>query len=201
MSGARVRSGSVAPERLRRFGGGGVALFGEMLVTGLVTAACSVALVTAVPALAAAVQHLDRHLDDRSDAVSDLLSLTWRALRTGWLVGVAATAAIAMLAWNIALGLQGLVPGGIGFAVISGALALGVAVVACRMAVLWSPDTGWRALPRRAWAEVVADPVGDAYIVIGLGVSIVMVWMLAPLVVITPGVVALALVAVRRRRR
>jgi hypothetical protein len=38
------------------------------------------------------------------------------------------------------------------------------------------------------------------FVVVGFGVSAVVVWMLPPLVVITPGMLAVALVAAERRR-
>ncbi|MCD0444957.1 hypothetical protein LO763_15165 [Glycomyces sp. A-F 0318] len=186
-------------ERLLRFGGGSVALFGEMIVVGLVVTALSLPLVTAVPAIAAGTRHLDRHLADRSDGLNELLSCAWRAVKGGWLAGAAVALVVGLLGLNVALGVQGLVPGGTPLAVVSGLFAAVIAVVAVRAASLWEPGADWRELLRDAAALTTVDPVGTAYVLIGLGVGGVVAWMFLPLIVITPGMLAVAMLAARRR--
>lgn len=187
------------PEHLRRFGGGSVALFGEMLVVGLAVTALALPLVTAVPAVAAGVHHLDRHLTARSDGLRDLLDDAWRAARTGWRVGAGTALVLALLGMNVALGVQGLVPGGTPLAVVSGVFAVVVAAVAVRAASLWEPGADWRELLREAAYLTAADPVGTGYVLTGLGVAGVVAWMFLPLIVITPGMLAVAALAARRR--
>ncbi|HEY0187088.1 MAG TPA: hypothetical protein VGC67_06335 [Cellulomonas sp.] len=188
------------PEQLRRFGGGAVAPFSQMLVVGLVVCAFSLPVVTALPALAAGVCHLEQHLQARRDGWSDLVRLCWDAVRTGWWVGLAGTALAGLLAVNVSAGLQGLVPGGLLVAGTSAAAGAAVAVVAARTAALWTPGASWPVLVRAAARLSWTDPVGTVLVLLGYGMSAVVVWMLPPLVVITPGMLAVALVAVERRR-
>lgn len=200
---ARDTRTRVAPEQLHRFGGGAVAPVSQMLTVGLVVCALSLPLVTALPALAAGVHHLDEHLRAGRDGWGDLLRRSWDAVRTGWWLGLAATALVGLLAVNVSAGLHDLVPGGRLVAVTSGALLAGVVLVAARTAALWCPGTpraGWVALVRTAARVSVTDPVGSVFVLLGVGVSAVVVWMLPPLVVITPGMLAVALLAAERRR-
>lgn len=195
------RLGTPPPELRRRFGGRGIGAFGEMLVVGLAVTALSLPIVTALPALGAGVRHLEGHLTDRPDTVRGLFSLAWAAIRSGWLFGLAAAAVIGLLLLNVALGVQGLVPGGAALAVISGALAAAAAVVACRVAALWTPGSRWRDLWREGRPLALSDPVGSLLVLAGLGVGLVVAWMLPPLIVIAPGLAAVSLVAAERRRR
>ncbi|NUQ91027.1 MAG: hypothetical protein HOQ43_21500 [Glycomyces artemisiae] len=188
-------------EYLVRFGGGALGLFGEMIVVGLVVTALSLPLATALAAVAAGTRHLDRHAADHGDGLGDLLSAAWRALRTGWAASALTALAVGLLGLNVALGVQGLVPGGTPLAVVSAAFALVIATVAARAASLWEPSADWRDLFHEAAALTAADPVGTAYVLIGLGVAAVVAWMFLPLIVIAPGMLAVALIAARRRAR
>lgn len=190
-----------ALDGMRRFGGRGVAAFGEMLVVGLAVTALSLPVVTAAPALAAGVRHLEDHLEDRRDSLRGLLSLAWEAIRTGWLFGLASASVLGLLLLNVALGSQGLVPGGEALAVVSGALAAAVAVVVCRTAALWTPGSRWSQLWREGGSSTAGDPIGSLLVLAGLGVGLVVAWMLPPLIVIAPGLAAVALIAAERRRR
>ena len=195
------RRGAPAVDGMRRFGGRGVAAFGEMLVVGLAVTALSLPVVTAAPALAAGVRHLEDHLGERPDTVRGLFSLAWQAIRTGWLSGLASAAVLGLLLLNVALGSQGLVPGGAALAVVSGALAAAVAVVVCRVAARWAPGRRWSQLWREGAAAAIGDPVGSLLVLAGIGVGLVVAWMLPPLIVIAPGLTAVALVAAELRRR
>ncbi|GAA1694969.1 hypothetical protein GCM10009830_48500 [Glycomyces endophyticus] len=196
---ARTARRTPPADHLVRFGGGGLGLFGEMIVVGLVTTALSLLLVTALPALAAGTRHLDRHADDRSDGLRDLLRATWRACRGGWPAGALAALVTGLLGLNVALGVQGLVPGGTALAVVSAVLAAAVLAVAVRAAALWEPDADWRELLRDAAHLTTADPAGTAYVLTGLGAAAVVAWMFLPLIVIAPGMLAVALLVARRR--
>lgn len=188
-------------ETLRRFGGGGVATFGEMLVVGLGVAVLSLPLITFAPSLAAGVRHLDQHLDDRRDSLSALLISGWRAIRSGWLFGAASSTVIALLLMNVALAVQGLVPGGIALAIVSGVLAFLALIVVCRVAALWVPGVRWSVLWRTGRMVALEDPAGSAFVGAGIAVGIAIVWMLPPLIVIAPGLLAAATIAAERRRR
>ncbi|MDQ0644396.1 hypothetical protein [Microbacterium murale] len=190
-----------SPETMRRFGGGGISAFAEMLVIGLGITALALPLVTLVPALAAGTRHLDEHLEHRGDSLRDLFRLGWQAIRAGWLFGLASLAVLALLLINVALGLQGLVPGGAALAVVSGVLAVVVAVVVCRVASLWSPGRRWADLWRSGRTLAIDDPIGSFFVLLGILVSVTVVWMLPPLIVIAPGLLAVSIVAAERRRR
>lgn len=191
----------VAPDAMRRFGGGGISAFAEMLVIGLGITALALPLVTIVPALAAGTRHLDEHLEHRADSLRDLFRLGWQAIRSGWLFGLASLAVLALLLINVALGTQGLVPGGAALAVVSGVLAVVVMVVVCRVASLWTPGSSWAALWRSGRTLAIEDPIGSLLVLVGLMVSVTVVWMLPPLIVIAPGLLAVSIVAAERRRR
>lgn len=177
-----------------------LAAFGEMLVVGLAVTVMSLPLITVVPALAAGARHLDDHVSGERDTLRGLLRSGWQATRGGWLVGACVLVISAMLCVNIVLGTQGLVPGGRVFAIVSGALLAGVLVVACRVAGLWRPGASWRTLWRCGGTLTFEDPVGSVFVLLGLGVSATVVWMLPPLIVIAPGLTAVAMVAAERRR-
>ncbi len=196
----RAAPAPLPPEQLRRFGGGKVSLFGEMLVVGLVVTACTLTGVLAVPALAAGVQHLRRNLSARSDSVGDLLAGVRDALRHGWLLTVGYAAAAALLCVSTAMGAQGLVPGGAAYATVSGALALAVLVLVCRAAGLWRPGARWSDVLRQSRDVTVGDPVGTCFVLAGVLVGATVVWMLPPLAVIVPGMLALSLIAAESRR-
>lgn len=188
-----------ASDEMRRFGGGMVGPFGELLVVGLVVTALSLPLVTAVPALAAGTHHLRRHLSARSDTVGELVAAAWSAIRSGWWAGLCVAALIGLLTLNVSLGVQGLVPGGGPLAIVSAFLGVTVAVVASRAASLWHPGASWGQLLRQARELTLTDPVGSLYILTGLGVSAVVAWMFLPLIIITPGMIAITLVAAEQR--
>lgn len=191
---------AVPIEHRARFGGGAVAPFGQMLTVGLMVCAFSLPIITAVPALAGGVRHLEQHLSARADSLADLVRSIWEAIRSGWWVGVLTAFLVGLLALNVSMGMQNLVPGGTFFAVVSGILALVLVVVAVRSAALWEPGARWGDLLRRGRDLTVEDPIGSLIVVAALAVCGVIVWMLAPLIVITPGMLAIALVAVERRR-
>lgn len=180
--------------------GSRLAAFGEMLVVGLGVTLMSLPLVTVVPALAAGARHLDDHVSGERDTVGGLLRHGRQAIRSGWPFGLCVLVVSVMLCLNIALGVQALVPGGTAFAILSGVLLSAVLVVACRVAALWRPGASWRSLWRSGRTLTLEDPVGSVFVLLGLGVSATVVWMLPPLIVIAPGLVAVALVAAERRR-
>lgn len=194
--------GGTPPEQLQRFGGGAVGPFAQMLLVGLLVCALSLPLVTAVPALAAGVGQLDAHLSARDDSLRGFWNRFVGALRQGgWWVGIATAALLVVIALNASGSFQGLVPGGalIGWA--SVVVGVGIALVASRAAALWHPGARWTSLLRAGADLAQTDGVGNLFILLGYGVSAVIVWMLPPLIVITPGMVALAIVASERRRR
>lgn len=187
-------------EQLPRFGDGKIPLFGEMVVVGLVVTAFALTGVLAVAALAAGTRHLRRTLAGQRNSVGDLFTGVWQALRHGWLRTVGYVVAAALLAFNAALGAQGLVPGGPVYAAVSGGLALAVLTLVCRAAGLWYPGARWSQVLRRARDVTLGDPAGTCFVLVGVLVGAAVVWMLPPLAVLVPGMVALSVTAAESRR-
>ncbi len=187
-------------EQSRKFGNGKVALFGEMVVVGLVVTAFMLTGVLTVPALAAGTQHLRRTLAAKANSVGDLFTSVWQALHHGWLLTVVYVVAAALLVLNATMGAQGLIPGGRGYAAVSGGLALAIMVLICRSAGLWHPGARWSDILRQAREVTVGDPVGTCFVLAGILVGATVVWMLPPLAVIVPGMLALSLTAAESRR-
>lgn len=187
-----------APQATGRLGGGWVAPFGQMLVVGLAVTALALPGVTLPAAMAAGVRNLDRHLTHRPDSLVSLVVDAARAARTGWWVGLVWAAVVGALVVNVRLVLVAPVPMGEAVAVLSGLSAVAVTVVVLRAAALWRPGSGWRALILQAAQDCVSRWGPTCTVVAGIGAAAVLVWMLPPLVVLTPGMVALALVATAR---
>lgn len=185
--------GTAAPET------GGLSLFGETLLAGLLVAAASVPVVTLLPALAAGSAHLRRHVRGEVDSVRYFAADLRAALRALWLLGVAFTVLILLLAVNTVLLWGGAVPGGRLLAVVMVALCAGVTVVSLRSTGLWRPGAATGRLVQVAARRSVADPAGSVLVLVAVGLCGVLVWMLAPLAVVVPGLLALALVAVEHR--
>lgn len=216
--GGRSRSGRGRSRRPGRkgnapgsvlLGGGALAAFGEMFVVGLTVSVLSLPLITLLPALAGGAAHYERHLGPRVGRFQDILTNTWAALRGGWVVGALTSLALLALVTNGVLALDGAVPLGRPYGYLSLALAAVVAIVGLRTAGGWSTaheaghapsDTaGWRALVVRSCTELVSDPVGSLILAGSLLAVVALVWMLAPLAVIVPGMLVVAVVAVEHR--
>lgn len=179
---------------------GGLALFGEVVITGVVVAVLAVPLVTLLPALAAGVAHLRRQLTGHSVRMAELLRDFAAALRALWPAALGSLAVAAVLLWNLSLAQAGLVPGAGGLRVLTWALLLALAVLLLRLAAGWRPGDAGRAAPlRESAARAVADPGGSALLAAGVLLCGVFVWMLPPLVLLAGGLLALATVAVDAR--
>jgi hypothetical protein len=146
------------------------------------------------------VRHFRAHLDDEPDSLRLFAVRGLQALRSGWWFGTACAVIIALLVLNAIGAAQGVLPGGAVFAIISGGLAVVVAVAMLRTAALWTPGARWIDLWREGRAVVIDDPIGTSLVLVGLGVSATVVWMLPPLIVIAPGLIVVSLVAAERRR-
>jgi hypothetical protein len=189
--------------------------FSETLLTGVLVACGSVLVVTAIPALAAGTAHLRRHLDGEADSIATFVTDFRRAWRALWPLGIAAPLLVVLLAINASSVATGAAPGGAPVVVVTAAIATAAVVVAARAAVLWRPrptdvhaasdGSARRTILRNraividAGRRAVDDPVGSAWIVTAVAMGALLAWMLPPLAIVAPGLVALALVAVERR--
>ena len=179
----------------------GFALFGEVLLVGLLMIVISLAVVTLPIALAAGRRHLRRFLA----ANDSRLTLFWSDVRAGILgaggIGLASVALVLVLFLDIDMASSGYLPGGPVVMAIGYAGLAALAVVLFTMATLWTPDATWRAVLRAVPAHVRADPAGAAYLLATAVFAVVVTWQLAPLVVPALGCIAFALVAVPERPR
>lgn len=193
-----VRAGGVAP----RWPGAtsAFALFGEVLLTGVIVAVASVPLITVPFALALGHRHLRRYLAAEDSGWGALLRDARHVLRSLPL-GLAALVLAAALAVDLALAIDAVVPGApiVGLAGCAGVALLVLALVTA--AREWSPETGWRAALRSLPAIWRADLAGVLYVIAAAGFVVVVTWQLPPLVVPALGCLVFASLAVPERPR
>ena len=180
---------------------GGFALFGEVLLTGLLVTVAGIAIVTLPAALAAGIRHLRRYLN----AEASHARLFWqdfvKALPGGVVVGFAALVLGGLLALDIVLANSGFLPGGAAIAVVGWAGLVVVGVALLSSAGAWTPQLGWRAALRGVPAAVTSDFRGALFLAAAAGFVGLAAWMLVPLVIPALGCAALAVVAIPERRR
>lgn len=179
---------------------GAFALFGEVLLTGLLVAAAGLLVVTLPAALAAGIRHLRRYVNAEQSHVKTFWQDWRRALPGGLVVGVAAVVLAFVLTLDISLANSGALPGGglisiVGWAgLVAGSVALLVAAGA------WTPEGGWRAAVRSIPSSLASDPIAAVYLTAAAVLVGVMTWMLAPLIIAGLGCAAFAVVALPARR-
>ncbi len=197
-------SGPTLEERApARFPGatGAFALFGEVLLTGVLVTIAGIAVITLPAALAAGIRHLRRYLH----AEASPARFFWRDVRSalpgGLLVGLVAVLLTGILLLDIDLANSGMLPGGVAIAAIgwAGLVVGGVALLAAAGA--WSPERGWRAALWSVGPSVRADVRGALFLAATAVFVGVATWMLVPLIVPALGCAALAVVAIPERRR
>jgi hypothetical protein len=202
------------PERGRPVAGESrFALLGETLLTGLLVLVGSLPVVTLPGALAAGVAHLRRHLGGYDTSVRTFVRDWVAAVRGLWLLGALLVLAVVVVVVNTGLTASGALPGSSAVRWVTWVAAACAAVVLVRAAAAWSDDDaapgsevtpgtgGVRQLLSRGAARTRDDVAGSALLVAALAMCVVLVWMLAPLVLVTGGLLSLAAVAVETRRQ
>lgn len=177
------------------------ALFGEVLLVGLLVTIAGIAVITLPAALAAGIRHLRRFVAAEDSRVVLFWTDVRAAVVPGLPVGAGALVLSLLLLLDIDLARSGYLPGG---AVIEVVGWVGLAAVALALLVAagtWSPETGWRRALRAVPAAVRADLGGAAYLVATAGFVCVATWALLPLFLPAIGCAALAVVAIPERRR
>jgi hypothetical protein len=213
-------SGPTLEERdAPRFPGaaGAFALFGEVLMVGLLITIAGLAIVTLPAALAAGIRHLRRYVAAEASPAALFWQDVKKALPGGLVVGVVSVVLTLLLLLDIDLAGSGALPGGGVIAIVGwlGLAAVAVAVLAAAGA--WEPQAsapanrgsgaepqkskGWRAAVRSIPRTVAADIPGALYLAATAFFVGVATWMLVPLVVPALGCAALAVVAIPTRRR
>ncbi|MGK3954475.1 DUF624 domain-containing protein [Microbacterium sp. I2] len=179
---------------------GAFALFGEVLLTGLLITAAGLAVITLPAALAAGIRHLRRYVNAEQSHARTFWQDWRRALPGGLVVGAIAAILALVLILDIDLAGSGLLPGGPAVAVVSWAGLAAVTVALLTAAGAWTPEHGWRTAVRSIPQSVAADPVGAVYLAAAAVLAGVVTWMLAPLIIAGLGCAAFAVVAVPARR-
>ena len=192
---------TLAEREPARFPGakGGFALFGEVLLTGMLVAAGGLAIITLPAALAAGIRHLRRYANAEQSHVKTFWQDYRSALPGGLVVGVAVSALALVLMLDIDLANSGALPGGPAIAVIGWAGLVAVATALLVAAGAWAPEHGWRTAVRRVPSIVAADPIGAVYLAAAAVLAGVVTWMLVPLVIAGLGCAAFAVVAAPAR--
>lgn len=176
------------------------ALFAEVLLTSVYVTVLSLPVVTALPAVTTGVAHLRRHLAATDDSVSSVWADFREACRGVWLVSVGAVLALFLVVLNLWAVSTGALPGGMLVGVVSVVVGSGMLVALLHAAGRWSPGDAWWPLVRDGARAIPADPGGSLMLAAALGVCVVLVWMLAPLIIVVGGLVSFAVVAVGFRR-
>ena len=175
------------------------ALFGEVLLTGIIVVLLSVAIVTIPLAIAVGKRHLMRYL--RADGSQ--LSLVGGDLREGFVggvgIGCAWLAVTGVLLMDLLLVASGALPGGVVVGAIAAVLLAAVTVLALWVAASWTPALGWRASVRVGLAAVRTDAIGSVYLVVAAGLVVLFTWMLPPLVIPALGCLCFAVAAISVR--
>ncbi|SFS13948.1 hypothetical protein SAMN04487846_2812 [Microbacterium sp. cf046] len=197
-------AGPVLEERApMRFPGatGAFALFGEVLLTGLLIAVGGLLLVTLPAALAAGIRHLRRYLNAEASPQRRFWQDYLKALPGGLVVGALGLVLVLLLVLDIDLAASGALPGGVAVAAVGWLGLAAVAVTLLAAAGAWGPDAGWSGAMRGVPAALRADVTGVLFLVATAAFVCVATWMLVPLVIPALGCVALAVVAIPARRR
>jgi hypothetical protein len=177
------------------------ALFGEVLLTGLLITAGGLLVVTLPAALAAGIRHLRRYVNAEASHASTFWRDWVRALPSGLVIGLVGVVLTALLVLDINLASSGALPGG-AFISIVGWAGIGAGAVALLTAgTRTSPEHGWGAAVRGIPSSVAADPIGALYLAAAAVLAGVVTWMLTPLIVAGLGCAAFAAVAVPARHR
>ena len=179
---------------------GGFALFGEVVLTGMLVAAGGLAVVTLPAALAAGIRHLRRYVNAEASHARTFWQDYRRALPGGLVVGVVGVVLALVLVLDIDLAGSGALPGGAAIAVIGWAGLVAGAVALLTAAGSWSPESGWRAAVRGTPHAIATDPIGALYLAAAAVLAGVVTWMLIPLIIAGLGCAAFAVVAVPARR-
>jgi len=176
------------------------ALFGEVLLTGIIVVLVSIPIVTIPLAVAVGQRHLMRFL--RADGSQ--LSLVAGDVREGFIggvgIGCAWLAATGILLMDLLLVASGALPGGVAVGALAVVLLAGLTVLMLWVAASWTPVLGWRGAVRGGFASLRTDVVGSAYLLVGAALVVLFTWMLPPLIIPALGCVCFAVAVISTRR-
>ncbi|MGV9193731.1 hypothetical protein ACQ143_05265 [Microbacterium sp. MC2] len=177
------------------------ALFGEVLLIGLLITLAGILVVTLPAALAAGIRHLRRFVAAEDSRVSLFWADFRRAVLPGAAVGVGAVVLTVILLLDIDVARSGFLPGGAVIEVVGWVGLAVLALVLLAAAGAWTLETGWRGALRAVPGIVRGDLAGGLYLAATAVFVGVVTWALAPLFIPAIGCAALAVVAIPERRR
>ncbi|GAA3391732.1 hypothetical protein [Cryptosporangium minutisporangium] len=167
-------------------------LFADVLLVGVLTFLAALPVVTVFAALTAACRVLSSRVDDDATVtVGGYLREFAGVLRSH--PGVLGIPFLLVLD-VVALGVGA--PGAPVLALVLGAVAL----VGLAAAARWEPGSSWSMTLRDAVARLLRYPSDGALLLAAVGVAGVLAWTVPLMIVLVPGVLALATVAIARRR-
>ncbi len=199
---AALGSGPTVPGyRVPRFPGAGnrFALFGEIMLVGLIATVLSLPLITLPLALAVSARHLRRYLKGEASGARLFGSDLKAALGGGLLVGLAMLAGLAAAILSLLIAPTDLTGFGIVMTVVGWLAIAAVAVIVLMLAGDWEPTTGWTGAIRRLGDRFEAGPLNAAYLLLAAALVVLSAWQLGPLVIPALGVAVFLVVVLRER--
>lgn len=196
-------AGPAAPGfRVPRFPGATnrFALFGEIMLIGLIATVLSLPLITVPLALAVSARHLRRYLKGEGSGIRMLWADLKAGLGGGLLVGLAMLVLLAGAVFSLLIAPTDLTGFGTVMTVVAWIAIAATAVVILMLAGDWEPVTGWQGAVRRIGDRFEADPAAAVYLLLAAALVVVCFWQLGPLVIPALGVVIFAVVVLRERR-
>ncbi|MET8852778.1 hypothetical protein [Amycolatopsis sp. NPDC004625] len=176
-----------------------LALLAEVLFAGVLVCVASVFVVTALAAAAAgAVLLTEVAVDGRTPSVRRFARLFRTALAHP--VAVLAPAGLVAVGGVDVVAVLGGLPGGRAFGAVLGLVLAALLATGLRGAAAWRPGRRWPEALAAAGRETVLDWRGSAGLVTAIVVVVVVVTQAPAFVVVAPGLLVLAAVAVRERR-
>lgn len=176
------------------------ALFAEVLWVGALVFVVALPVITWPAAVAAGATHMRRFLYAEATAPSTFFRDAVRALPGALLPGIGTTILGVVLAVDLALLADGVLPGGALVATVIGAAGVAVLVLTVLAASLWSPGAAWRDVWRVLPRVARADLSGTLSIAVAVGLAAVITWQFLPLVIPALGMLVFAAVALGERR-
>ncbi len=200
---AALGSGPAAPGfQVPRYPGAAnrFALFGEIMLVGLIATVLSLPIITLPLALTVSARHLRRYLHGQSSNVRLIVADLKAGLGGGLLAGLAMIAVLGLAILSLLIAGTDTTGFGTVMTVAGWIVIAAAAVVLLMLAGYWEPVTGWRGAVRRIGDRFETDPVATLYLLFAAALVVVCFWQLGPLVIPALGVAVFLVVVLRERR-
>ncbi|WP_411700932.1 hypothetical protein [Conyzicola sp.] len=175
------------------------ALFGEVLLTGIIVVLISIPIVTIPLAIAVGKRHLMRFLRAEGSQLALVAGDVREGFTGGVGIGCAWLAVTGILLMDLLLVASGALPGGVAVGALAVVLLAALTVLTLWVAASWTPVAGWRTAVRVGFASLRTDAIGSVYLLVGAGLVVLFTWMLPPLIIPALGCVCFAVAAISVR--